>query len=107
MGNIRVVPGDDIERVSAELGYWLGRRFWGRGVMSEAVPAVTRWALASLGLHRVFAVPFAHNAASVRVLEKAGFTREGLMRRSAVKDGLIQDQWLYAAYDDGPLGLSG
>ena len=103
-GTIGLVPGQDIERVSAELGYWLGRRFWGRGIVTEAVVAVTRWAFADLPLHRVFAVPFTHNAASARVLEKAGYVREGLMRRSAVKDGVVQDQWLYATYDDTALG---
>ena len=99
-GNIGLMPGDDIERCTAELGYWLGRPYWGRGIVTEAVTAVTRYAFAELGLHRVFAVPFARNAASARVLEKAGWTREGLMRRSAVKDGVVLDQWLYATYDD-------
>lgn len=102
-GNIGLMPGDDVERFTAEIGYWLGRAFWGRGVMTEAVLATTRYAFAELGLHRVFAVPFAGNRASARVLEKAGYVCEGRMRRSAVKDGVVLDQWLYAAYDDGPL----
>ena len=102
-GTIGLVPGDDIARATAEIGYWLGRRHWGRGIATEAVRAVTRHAVATLGLHRVFAVPFVHNAASCRVLEKAGYVREGRMRRSAVKDGDVLDQWLYASYDDGPL----
>lgn len=101
-GTIGLVPGDDVERHNAEIGYWLGRRFWGRGVASEAVRAVTAYAFAELGMHRVFAVPFDGNAASNRVLERAGYVLEGRMRRSAVKDGAVLDQWLYAAYDDGP-----
>lgn len=99
-GGITLMPGHDIERVSAELGYWLGRAHWGRGVVTDAVRAVTGHAFATLGLRRVFAVPFAHNAASRRVLEKAGYVREGTMRRSAIKDGVLLDQHLYAAYDD-------
>lgn len=99
-GTIGLVPGSDIERHTAEVGYWLGRRFWGRGVVSDALRAVTAYAFAELGMHRVFAVPFADNAASVRVLEKAGYVLEGRMRRSAVKDGRILDQWLFAACDD-------
>lgn len=51
-------------------------------------------------MDRVFAVPFVRNPASSRVLKKAGYVREGLMRRSALKDGEVQDQYLYAAYDD-------
>ena len=73
-----------------------------RGCLLRPLRAVTRHAHATLGLHRVFAVPFVRNPASSRVLEKAGYVREGLMRRSAVKDGEILDQWLYASYDDGP-----
>jgi RimJ/RimL family protein N-acetyltransferase len=100
-GSIGLMPGSDIERYSAEIGYWLGRPFWGRGITTEAVRAVTLYAFAHLRMHRVFAVPFAHNKASRRVLEKAGYTLEGVMRRSAVKDGVLLDQLLYAAYDDG------
>lgn len=100
-GNIGLMPGSDIERYSSEIGYWLGRPFWGRGIMTEAVRAVTLYAFAHLGMHRVFAVPFAPNTASRRVLEKAGYVLEGVMRRSAVKDGVLLDQLLYAAYDDG------
>jgi RimJ/RimL family protein N-acetyltransferase len=101
-GTIGLVLGDDVERHSAEIGYWLGRRFWGRGVATGAVRAVTAYAFAELGMHRVFAVPFDGNPASNRVLEKAGYVLEGRMRRSAVKDGRILDQWLLAAYDDRP-----
>ena len=101
-GTIGLVPGDDIARRTAELGYWLGRRFWGRGVTTDAVRAITRYALVQLGMHRVFAVPFVHNRASCRVLEKAGYVLEGRMRRSAVKAGEVLDQWLYAACDDAP-----
>jgi RimJ/RimL family protein N-acetyltransferase len=101
-GNISLHPGRDIERISAELGYWLGRPFWGRGIITDAVQAVTRYAFEELKLRRVFAVPFARNVASARVLEKCGFEHEGLMRRSAIKDGRILDQHLYAAYEDRP-----
>lgn len=100
VGSVSIRPGDDIERVSAEIGYWIGRPFWGRGIMTEAVQAVTGYAFGMLGLRRVFALPFARNAASHRVLEKAGYELEGMLRRSAVKDGELLDQRLYAAYDD-------
>jgi RimJ/RimL family protein N-acetyltransferase len=98
------MPGDDIARRTAEIGYWLGRRYWGRGVITDAVRAATAYAFAELAMHRVFAVPFVHNAASSRVLEKARYRLEGRMRRSAVKDGEVLDQWLWAAYDDGGPG---
>ena len=86
----------DVERVSAEIGYWLGEPFWGKGIVTEALTAMTRYAVETYGLSRVFAVPFEWNAPSMRVLEKAGYAFEGRMRRSAVKDGKIVDQLLYA-----------
>jgi RimJ/RimL family protein N-acetyltransferase len=97
VGGIALRPGTDIERIAAELGYWLGRPYWGRGIVTDAVRLMTAHAFDTLGLVRVFAVPFAHNAASARVLEKAGYAREGIMRRSAVKEGVVLDQYLYAA----------
>jgi [ribosomal protein S5]-alanine N-acetyltransferase len=100
VGSVSLTPGHDIERVSCEIGYWLGREHWGCGVVKEAVRLATTHAFAALGVRRVFAVPFARNAASHRVLEKAGYVREGALRRSAIKDGELLDQLLYAAYDD-------
>ncbi|MEX1024123.1 MAG: GNAT family protein [Planctomycetota bacterium] len=86
----------DVERVGAELGYWLGREHWGRGIMTRAVGAATSWALEAHGLERIFAKALVTNLASHRVLEKVGFQREGLLRRSAIKAGVVHDQVLYA-----------
>ena len=88
----------DVERVSAELGYWLGEPYWNRGIITEAVREVTAEGFRRLDLTRIFALPFADNAASIRVLEKAGFVLEGTLRHSAIKEGVIRDQKLYAAY---------
>jgi [ribosomal protein S5]-alanine N-acetyltransferase len=100
IGAVSLRPGQDVERVGAEIGYWLGRAFWGRGIVTDAVRAATAYAFADLGLRRVFAVPFAHNAASHRVLEKASYVREGVLRHSAIKDGVLVDQHMFAACDD-------
>ena len=96
VGAIGFVLQKDVDRVSAEIGYWLGEPYWGRGITSEALVAVTRYAIENHGLTRLFAVPFAANAASCRVLEKAGYVLEGRLRRSAIKDGHIVDQAMYA-----------
>jgi ribosomal-protein-alanine N-acetyltransferase len=96
VGGIGVAPMIDVERVSAEIGYWLGEAFWGRGIMTEAVRAITTHAIAQHHLTRIFALPFATNTASCRVLEKAGYTLEARLRRSAIKDGHIVDQCQYA-----------
>lgn len=97
VGSVSLKVGSDIERRSAEIGYWLGEAYWGRGIVSAAVGAVTAYAFRELDLLRVFAVPFVRNPASARVLERAGYQREGTMRRSAIKDGVVLDQHLYAA----------
>ena len=96
VGSIGVVLGEDVERCSAEIGYWLGEPYWGRGIATRALVGFTRHAFVAYELERLFAVPLAANAASCRVLEKAGYRLEGRMRRSAVKDGVVQDQLLYA-----------
>jgi ribosomal-protein-alanine N-acetyltransferase len=103
IGSITLMLGEDVERRSAEIGYWIGRAHWGRGIMPEVVQATTRYAFQQLQLARVFAVPFATTSRSARVLDKAGYVREGVMRHSAVKDGVLLDQLLYAAYADRPL----
>ncbi len=102
VGGIGLEPGSDIERCSAEIGYWLGETFWGRGIITAAVRAVTCYGFETLGLTRIFAVPFANSSASIRVLEKCGYVREGVMRRSAIKEGVVLDQLLYARTDRDP-----
>lgn len=96
VGGIGFALQGDVDRVSAEIGYWLAQPFWGRGITTEALIAVTAHAVAQHGLTRVFAVPFASNAGSCRVLEKAGYVLEGRLRRSAIKNGVIIDQFQYA-----------
>ncbi len=99
VGGIGLIVHDDIERCAAEVGYWLGRQFWGRGLATAALRAMTAHAFRSHALTRVYALAFAGNAASIRVLQKAGFRYEGLLRRSAIKDGVVRDQVLYAVTD--------
>lgn len=95
-GGIGLMLHDDVERVSAELGYWLGETCWGRGVMTEAVRAITDWGFATFSLTRIYALPYETSRGSVRVLEKAGFVYEGRLRRSAIKLGQVLDQLVYA-----------
>jgi ribosomal-protein-alanine N-acetyltransferase len=95
-GAVGIMPGADVERFSAEVGYWLGEPFWGRGITLEAVQLVSAYAFDTCKLLRLFALPFADNHRSLRVLEKAGYTREATLRASAVKAGTVRDQALYA-----------
>jgi RimJ/RimL family protein N-acetyltransferase len=96
VGAIGIRPRDDVYALTAELGYWLGEEFWNRGIITEAVIAVTQYAFETLGMARVDAEVFEWNPASMRVLEKAGFVREGVLRKSAYKNRQIIDQILYA-----------
>ncbi len=96
IGGIGLSPNQDVHRLTAEMGYWLAEPFWGRGIMSEAVARFADYGFEQFGLVRIYAEPYAHNAASCRVLEKAGFTLEGRLRSSVIKDGQIIDQFLYA-----------
>lgn len=99
VGGVSLMLHDDVERISAEIGYWLGVHFWGRGIMSAAVRGATQYAFDTFELTRVYALPYARNEASLRVLEKAGYQREGRLRRSAIKDNVVLDQVLYATTD--------
>ena len=95
-GGIGVHPGEDVHRHTATVGYWLGEEFWGRGIMTEAVTAVTDFCFENFPLRRISAEVFANNPASARVLEKAGFVLEGRLKNNVVKDGEVLDSLLYA-----------
>jgi RimJ/RimL family protein N-acetyltransferase len=69
----------------ADLGYVLGRNYWNRGIMTEAVVALSEWILSRPGFYRVWAVCDTKNVGSARVLEKSQFEREGMLRRWMVK----------------------
>ncbi|HEU5182813.1 MAG TPA: GNAT family protein [Candidatus Polarisedimenticolia bacterium] len=100
-GGIGYMPRTDVERIGAEVGYWLGSEFRGKGVATAALRLLSAHAFRSHPeLRRLYAVPYATNRASARVLEKAGYRLEGTLRQSAVKDGRILDQWMYSLLRD-------
>lgn len=96
VGSIGLFVKDDVYRKSAELGYWLAAPYWGRHIMRRAVDQLCRQGFAAFDIERVFAEPYAHNAASRKVLESAGFTLEGTLRRSVYKNGCLYDSCIYA-----------
>lgn len=102
VGTIGLKLGTDVERISAEVGYWLGAPYRGRGVMTEVIHAFTDEAFEIFSLSRIFALPFAHNVPSCRALEKAGYVLEGVLRRSCIKEGRIIDQRQYARVREIP-----
>jgi RimJ/RimL family protein N-acetyltransferase len=96
IGGIGISINQDVHRLTAEMGYWLAEPYWGKGIMTETVARFTEYAFENFPLVRIYAEPYAHNASSCRVLEKAGYTLEGRLRSSVIKDGQILDQLLYA-----------
>jgi ribosomal-protein-alanine N-acetyltransferase len=96
VGGVSLHPGVDVHRHSAELGYWLGRRYWGRGVMTTILATFSDRAMSAFRLHRLFATVYANNPASMRVLEKVGFEREGVQKSAVVKRGELLDLYVYA-----------
>jgi [ribosomal protein S5]-alanine N-acetyltransferase len=96
VGGIGVIAGEGIFASTAQFGYWLGESHWGRGIASAAASALAE----RLGRERLFARLEAQvlewNPASMRVLEKAGFEREAVLRCAASKDGYLLDTVLYA-----------
>ena len=88
-----------IHEFKADIGYCLGRQFWGNGFVTEAVTPIVGWALAQPEIFRVWAMCDVDNSASARVLEKVGMKREGIMRRSQMHPGVSnepRDSYCYA-----------
>lgn len=94
----------------AEIGYWIGVPYWGRGYASEAARQLIRYGFEECGLQRIFAAHFARNPASGKVLANAGMTREGTLRRHVKKwgeyldvhfYGILRDEWLSARGTEG------
>ncbi len=80
----------------AEIGYWLAKPYWGRGIMTAVVRKACELAFAEFGLVKIEAHVFADNAASAKVLEKCGFQQEGYLRKHYLKDGNFLDARLFA-----------
>ncbi|MBD5148102.1 MAG: GNAT family N-acetyltransferase [Oscillibacter sp.] len=96
IGSIGVFRPGNIHRRTAELGYYIAEEYWGKGVMTSAVRQICAYVFANSDIIRIYAEPFSHNAASCRVLEKAGFRYEGTLLANAVKNGRVIDMRMYA-----------
>lgn len=86
----------DVYSGSAEIGYWLGKDFWGQGIATEVVQRLMRYGFGILGLTRIYACVFEYNQASMRILEKNGFRKEGIARKAVLKNGELWDEYRYA-----------
>ena len=96
VGSIAAYRQGNIHSRTAELGYYVAQEFWGRGLATAAVKGICAYVFENSDIMRIYAEPFARNAASCRVLEKSGFSLEGILRKNAVKNGIVEDMKLYA-----------
>ena len=96
IGSIGVFRQENIHFRTAEMGYYIGEKYWGNGYVTEAVRLACDFVFENTDIIRIFAEPFAYNNASCCVLEKAGFTCEGVLRSNAYKNGTIVDMKMYA-----------
>jgi len=99
VGGIGIILGNDIYRISAEIGYWLGEAYWGKGIMPEAVKAMTDYVFKNFPeIIRIWAGIFEYNKASMRVLEKAGYQLESIQTKASIKNGQVIDNYLYVQF---------
>ncbi len=96
IGSIGVFRQGNIHRLTAELGYYIAEEYWGKGIMTKAVKQICKHVFDNSDILRIYAEPFAFNAASCRVLEKAGFQYEGTLRSNAIKNGKVIDMKMYS-----------
>jgi len=101
VGNIGIVVQEDVQRISAEMGYWLGENYWGKGIMPRAIRQMTDYVFANFEVVKIYAMPFDFNTASQKVLQKAGFEREAILKKAAVKNGKIADLHYYSVIKNG------
>lgn len=95
VGSIGAFRQTNIHCKTAELGYYVSEKYWGRGIATKAVKLICDYIFANTDVLRIFAEPFALNIASCKVLEKSGFELEGILRKNAVKNGIVQDMKMY------------
>ncbi len=96
VGAIGLHPQKDIMCKNAELGYWLAEPYWGKGIITEAIKQIVPIGFSIFDITRIYARPYGTNAASQRVLEKAGFKLEARIEKNIFKNGEFLDELIYA-----------
>jgi len=96
VGCCSLIPQNDVYRINAEIGYWIGEPYWGRGYATDAVRQCFKFAFEELNLLRVYANIYEYNIGSMKVLEKVGFEKEAIIKSSVIKEDKIIDEHLYS-----------
>ena len=95
VGGIGFVPQHDVERLNAEIGYWLSEKHWHKGIMHNAVKDAIEYIFANTEIIRLFATVYEYNKESMRVLEKVGFQKLTVLSKAAIKNGRLIDMHYY------------
>jgi RimJ/RimL family protein N-acetyltransferase len=95
VGNIGIHPQQDVNRLNAELGYFIGEDHWGKGIATEAIKLMVKYAFDHFDLQRIFARPFGTNIASQKVLQKTGFVLEARIPEILIKNGQLEDELFF------------
>jgi Acetyltransferases, including N-acetylases of ribosomal proteins len=96
IGSIGIHPQSDVHRRNAEIGYFLAEKFWGQGIIPEAIRQIVKYGFETFDITRIYARPFGHNLKSQRVLKKVGFTLEARFENALFKNGEFTDELIYA-----------
>lgn len=94
-GGIGLILNGDVYIKSAEVGYWIGEPFWGRGIATEALRQMVEYTFCYFDIVRLYAEVFEQNKASMRVLEKNGFYLEGVRRKAVFKNDQLMDDYIW------------
>jgi [ribosomal protein S5]-alanine N-acetyltransferase len=95
IGGIGLILNSDVYVMSAEIGYWLGQDYWGKGIGTEAVRLMVEYAFYYFDIVRLYAEVFETNKTSMRILEKNGFYLEGVRRKAVLKNGVLMDDYIW------------
>jgi RimJ/RimL family protein N-acetyltransferase len=98
VGGIGMILNDDVYRNTVELGYFVGETFWGKGIATNAIQTIVEHIQKNYSVNRVMARVYAHNKASMKALQKAGFHLEGIQEKAAIKNNLLIDVFVWVKF---------
>ncbi len=101
VGSVALVPQSDVYRKSAEIGYWIGEPYWGKGIATEAIRQILDFGFENLDIVRIYTGIYGHNLASQKVLEKNGFQKEAVFKKAVFKNGKFCDEVRYGILREG------
>ena len=96
IGGIGIIKKADVFRKNAEIGYWLGEKYWNRGIATKVLKAMLDYTFKNFSIHRIYAHVFETNTASKAVLKKCGFKSEACLKQTVIKNNEVLDCYIYS-----------